>query len=910
MYRSWISVCLFLPAILTAQQPCPTGVRVEGDVLDPSGAMVPAARIKAANRVSSVSDQMGRFVLQCIPAGSAIEVSATGFNTASATATGAVGEVVHVTVTLSLANIDSVIQVDADTAALDDTNGAGTISLNTKEIEQLPDDPDDLLAELQMMAASSGGDPSTVVITVNGFQNASAMPPKASIASIRINPDIFSSEYQAPQWHGGRIEITTKPGADIFHGALFFTDSNPAFNARDPFSLTSTPAGKHRYGVELTGPIRHNRADFAMALEKRDIDEFNVVNAITLDSNFNQVPLHDAVEALQHLWIGSLSANWQMTPKDTATLAFSSNVNSLGNQGIGGLTLSTAGYSNLISEYDLRFNNTQTLSANLLHETRVGYSWKRNEETPNSTEPSVQVAGYFTDGGSMGQDLNTRERDLEIDDSLMLTRGKHTLKVGAQSLGIFEHNYYPSNFNGTFVFGGGSAPVLDASNNPTGQTTTITAAEQYRRAQLSLPGGTPTTYQITTGNPLVSFTQWHLGLFAQDTIKVEPNLTLDAGLRYQLQTTPASFADFLARLGLSWSPDKKQRWVFHLRGGLFSGPTSLSIMTDVARLGSGRQQEMLIYSPRYTAPLTPVAGSTQINTIYNLFPHFRQDPAYQGSAVVEHDLPCHWHLEADYNLGGEWNNIREININAPEVASSTGVAPDPMTALSAPRPGPPNVNIYQYQDYGHARGWWIASTLTQHSSKWLNSQIVYWYVDFRANSMTPQSTYSSQGESARPDWMRRDGLSVNEVITLPRRIEFSSYFNWQPGTPYNITTGTDANGDGTFNDRPSFATVPGAGVYSTRYGLLTTNTVNGDVPYNLGRLPQIIQFSANLSKAFQLNRANKDSPRLLTFNVRAANVLNQTRVTAVGTVVSSPTHGQALTAEEARRVELGARFSF
>ena len=161
-----------------------------------------------------------------------------------------------------------------------------------------------------------------------------------------------------------------------------------------------------------------------------------------------------------------------------------------------------------------------------------------------------------------------------------------------------------------------------------------------------------------------------------------------------------------------------------------------------------------------------------------------------------------------------------------------------------------------------------------------------------------------------PDSSLYDMTNHNQVVTLPHKVEFSSYFNWQPGIPYDIITGTDANGDGTFNDRPSFTTVPGPGVYSTRFGLLSTNAVNGDVPYNLGRLPYLIQFGANLSKAFQLNPANKDNPRLLTFNIRAANVMNQTRVTAVGTVVSSPNFGQAITAEDGRRIELGARFSF
>jgi hypothetical protein len=97
--------------------------------------------------------------------------------------------------------------------------------------------------------------------------NPSALPPKSSIASIRINPDLFSAKYQRPPFSGGVIEITTKPGADTFHGAAFFTNSDGIFNATDPFSVTATPAGRRRYGFELNGPIISKKSGFSLALE-------------------------------------------------------------------------------------------------------------------------------------------------------------------------------------------------------------------------------------------------------------------------------------------------------------------------------------------------------------------------------------------------------------------------------------------------------------------------------------------------------------------------------------------------------------------------------------------------------------------------------------------------------------------
>ena len=904
-----------LPSAALAQQPCPTGIHIEGRVTDPTGAVIPGAEVRAANSETATTDPAGHFVLPCLPVGADnLTVQAQGFTSTTATGGKQVGESVNLKLQLAMAQVEQNIQVTADDPnSMDPDHGANTTVLNSQAVARLPDDPDDLLRQLQVLAAGDGGDPSTAMITVDGFQNASALPPKSSIASIRVNPDLFSSQYYFPPFDGGLIEIFTKPGADSFHGALFYTDSAGAFNATDPFSVSATPASKQRYGFELSGPIVPKKAGFALALEKRDINEFNVVNATTLDANGNPAPFLQTVAAPQRLWVASARGDWQATPKDVAVLSYSANVNNLGNQGVGGLVLPEAGYGSLAAEYDLRLSNTLTLSPNLLHETRIGYSWKRTQQTPNSTDPSLQVAGYFTGGGATSQDLNDRERDLEIDDDVMITHGKHSIKLGAQSLAIFLHDHNPDTFNGAYVFGGGSAPVLDANNKPTGETTTISGIEQYRRALLDLPGGSPTAYQLTSGNPLVPLTQWRAAFYAQDDIKLTPRLTASGGLRYQFQTTPGSFLNFGQRLSLSWSPDKKQTWVLRGRGGLFHNtPASPTYAEEVYRLNGIRQTQTTVYSPSYTDPTTSVPGSIAVSTV-NQFPSsLSQNSTFAGLVSVEHDFPRHWHTEAHFYWGEDWNNVFQRNINAPLVPSSVGTPPDPIAALMAPRPIAPNENIFQYQNAGHLAGNVVSFHVMQSSYKRFTISAHYRHMNFKSDShdgVGPQSSYTDAGESARVDWLRFNGASVFGNLILPWKIDLSTEFDAYQGAPYNITTGTDNNGDGEFNDRPAYATAPGAGVYSTPFGLLTTNTVNGDVPRNIGTMPGTIHLDANLSRIFQLNAKNADHPRTITFNARSANLLNHTNVTAVGTVLS-PTVGQPIAAEAARRIEVGARFTF
>jgi hypothetical protein len=176
-------------------------------------------------------------------------------------------------------------------------------------------------------------------------------------------------------------------------------------------------------------------------------------------------------------------------------------------------------------------------------------------------------------------------------------------------------------------------------------------------------------------------------------------------------------------------------------------------------------------------------------------------------------------------------------------------------------------------------------------------------------SMSPQSSYSNLGETGPEEWASRNTISFNGNVILPFRIEAATAFDARQGHPYNITTGTDNNGDGVFTDRPAYATATGPGVYATRFGLLTTNTVNGNVSANIGTMPGAIHLDVNLSRAFNLGAKNKDQPRMLTFSARSANLLNHTNVTAVNSVLSSSL-GQSVAAETARRMELGARFSF
>jgi hypothetical protein len=899
--------CIFLCAVLSAggeivAQTC----AVSGTVLDPSGAAVVGANVQlqATSPEQTTTDQHGGFVFHCVRNNPyQLTVHAEGFAESKISGKGPANLTVH----LRIADVHTDIEVGENSGvSVDADHGAGTHTLTAQDLQGMADDPDDFKRQLQVLAASSGGAPGQAIITVDGFQNGSTLPPKSSIASIRVNPDMFSAEYDRPPYQGGRVEIFTKPGRDALHGALFFTDSDSAFNATDPFALSATPAGKRRYGFELGGPVRKQKSDFFLALERRDINEFNVVNAVVLNNQGEETPLIENVSAPQRLWIGSVRTDWQLTPKNMLAATYSANVNNSDNVGSGGLVLPEAGYNNTVSEQDLRLTDVFTLSPTLLHETHLGFTWKSTTDVPLSTTPSLQVAGAFTGGGATAGYLQNRERDLEVDDDVLWSHHKHSVKIGVASLGIMVHDFDPDTFNGAFVFGGGLAPALDNS----GQQTAISGLEQYRRTLLSLPGGVPTTYNITQGEPLVPFTQWRVALFAQDQWSVRPNLSLALGLRYALQTSPDSFGNLVPRIGIAWSPDHKQRWVIHARGGLFSSPVMPDVTTEAYRLNGVRQTETLLYSPSFTQPLVPTPSTIAVSTTRQFAANLGQTWSFQSQLGVEHELPQHWHAQANFFDAQAWSTLRSRNINAPLVNDST------TNPLLAPRPIAPGRNIFQFEQTGHLHGQVVFVGVDQHSYKRFGIFVGYLFFNLKTDADTatlfPQSSYSDRGETARASWESTHRLFAIGQLNLPAKLSLTSQFDASSGDPYNPITGFDNNGDGVFNDRPSLTTQQGTGTYQTPFGLLNITGINGSLDRNAGTMPALIHLDSNLSRTFELHShgLSADRHQTITLNARSANLLNHTNVTTMGSVVGSPTFAQPLAAEAARRVEFGIRYTF
>lgn len=889
---------------LMAQTSC-SGHQLAGRVQDSTDAVIPDARVILDGTETVQGGDTGRFQFPCIRAGQHhLSISATSFATAEVKVRVPQPKE-ELTVILKPATVTTSVRISGDstTEAAATANGSSrTISGN--DLSTLADDPDDLLRELQQLAATGGGLAANTTVTVDGFQSSSPLPPKSSIAYIQVNPDLFSAEYRQPPFDGGRVEVYTKPGQSTYHGALFITNGSPWMNARDPFSNSKAALGKQRYGFELTGPVRQKDSDFSLTLENRTIDNYAVVNAITLNDEGEQQSTVVNVATPQQLWLPTARLDWQLGNKNTFVASYSGNVNELSNVGVGGLALPDTGYDSETYDHALRLMNITTASAKVMREARVAFDWRGETDTPTSTAPQVQVAGAFTSGGATLGAQRLRNFEIEVDDDAIISTSKHLLKFGTQFKLYNIHDQLTTYFNGLYVFGGGSAPVLDANGNPIpGQTEIITGLEQYRRAEFSLAGGTPTAFTNVVGTPSVNFIQARNAVYIQDTWKPRANLQVVMGFRYFLQNAPVLLNGATPRLGFAWSPDEKATWQFHGHAGLFTGEFAQESYAELQREDGIHRITSTVYNPTYGDPFD--AGSTPIHSLRETAPYLQNITFAIENIGGSHTFPHGWNVKADAYWGRIWNYTRTQNINSPLNDSPTG-----------PRPGAPDLNVLQTNNSGQGGANIEFLSLEQHSFKRVQFFVGAVRINLKDDTndnlfFTPQSSRTNAGEFTSRTGQGEWQLFGNGTLTLPEKVQVSTDLGSQSAAPYNITTGFDNNGDGNFNDRPQYAAPSDPNAIPTQFGLLVASGGAGVFPRNAGRTSWTIHLDTNIERSFRLNRGSKSTRvQTLTANVRSSNVLNHLNTTSVGGVLGSPLFGVPYAADSGRRIEGGLRYSF
>ncbi|HEY0760047.1 MAG TPA: TonB-dependent receptor [Acidisarcina sp.] len=303
-----LSLLLFVAVLATASL-CSAQTfrgRINGNVTDQSGSVIPGAQVQALetatnNSLKTVTSSAGEFVFTEIPLGDyTITVSAAGFS--SETVKGVtVGASAPYTlpVKLSIASAGQTIEVTADAITLDTVTDTQSTVLPERVVQNLPNSARDftqMLAQAPGFAGfSTGGGAGNA--SVNGTRSNSVnwqiegtdnndlwwnIPAVnqggvSAIAGVILPIDAienFSFETSGDTGigrnPGGTANLTIKSGTNSLHGSAYYFNHNEALQATNPFS-TSKPATRNQnYGFSVGAPIWRDKLFFFIAGEHQN----------------------------------------------------------------------------------------------------------------------------------------------------------------------------------------------------------------------------------------------------------------------------------------------------------------------------------------------------------------------------------------------------------------------------------------------------------------------------------------------------------------------------------------------------------------------------------------------------------------------------------------------------------------
>jgi hypothetical protein len=819
-----------------------------------------------------------------------VRASGKGFASADAAVELKAGQRESLDLTLKVTIEEQKVTVATATALSTDANAnANQIVIGAKELDGLPDDPDELAAALQALAGPSLG-PNGGQIVVDGFSGGT-LPSKLSIREVRTNQNPFAAENDLPL---GRIDVFTRPGTDKLRGSAFLNFNDESFNSRNPFAAHRAPYQVRQFGGNISGPLAANKASYFVDFERREVNDNELLTATILDSNLSRLTIADGVLTPRRFINFSARVDYAFNPRHTMIVRYSFLHSNLANNGVGGFSLPERGYDALSDSHNIRIGETAILSPRTISETLFQFTRSRNEQLGDSSRPALVVSGSFIGGGSqVGHSINTDQR-WELQNYTAVQKGQHLYKVGGRLRGVRVDNISPSNFGGQYVFTGGEAPQLDANNNAIpGTAIAVDSLERYRRTllfqrqgltatEIRARGGGAAQFSINTGNPEASVSQFDISVYGQDDWRIRPNLTLSYGLRYEYQTNTVSPFNFAPRAAIAWSPGASDpahpaKSVIRAGFGVFYNRFNETATLQARRFNGTNEQQFIlrenslfnssgqlvlpVSTPLDAFPnLPPIAGlataSRQIT--YRVAPDLTTPAIYSSGVQIERQLPYKFVMVAGVFHVQIQHSIRLRDINAPLPGSITTALPEGIRPLG--KVG----DVYQFESSGRFNQNQIYLAFNNRFSRNIsffgNYSLGHYRNDTDGFRNFPANSYDVRGEYGRAAVDTRHRFSFGGSWSTPWwGVSLSPFILASSGGPFNITTGTDTNGDGQFTERPSFAaagvTCSGpskpTNVICTPFGNFNLQPAVGEqlIPRNFGTSPAYFLVNLTMSKS-------------------------------------------------------------
>lgn len=856
----WLFALMATPLLVPGgfAQGTTTSAKLSGVVRDPTGALVPGAKVQleragGAVIASATTDDSGRFQLaQPLSGDYELVVVCPGFSPVDRALHVAQTPLSPLSLTMKLADVADSVTVNAedmDVAAPDANKDAATISAD--DVKNLPIFDGDIVGALApFLDAGVAGEGGTTLM-VDGVESNSLAVAASAIQSVTTNEDPYSAEYRQPG--RGQVEIITKGTADRFHGEASFTYRNSALNGTNYFATVKPSEDRRLYEGYLTGPIKPLRDTaflFSMSRKERNVD--TQVLATTLPTVMPEQNVPTPTRTTQI----TMKVSRQYNDHHSAYALYTFEDDGGVNQNVGALVQASAGYKDNDFDQHLTYHDDLTVSPTILNQLTLHYERDYQSSISTNKVPQIIVNGVATFGGAQLDAVYT-ENNPTITDQVSWSFSKHLpqqMKFGIQLPNLGRRVWVDmTNRQGTYTFANAAA----------------------------FAAATPSSFSIQQGQERFETLFAQPSAFFLDQMQVTPRLTVTPGLRYDFQNTLSNTKDgFLPRLSIAYLADKAHALVVRVGGGFYIRRVGVNIGQQLARYQNAAERNLLLTTNLCYPDINAC------NTLANDPPSlFRYQPDVQApqqgyfGLSVERQVTKNSTVSLGYNGYRGWHALRSVDINAPL---------PPFT--SAARPNPAFAQVLQLQSEGYQKTDGMTLSYRGRVRNILSGFLQYTWQHADSNTefstFQPQNQYAPNDEWSRSEFDQRQRLSLFATLYPDKPVTLGiGFFNNTP-PPYTITTGTDVYQTGIFNARPTG--VP-------------RNSLNGgsfqDVQLRLGYTRK-------------LHPGTKGDDSALAFSISSFNTLNRANFETYDGVQGSPDFRQPTTAADPRRLQLQVGYSF
>jgi hypothetical protein len=458
-------------------------------------------------------------------------------------------------------------------------------------------------------------------VTVDGADNINtatgsqrATPSQEAVSEFRVVNNSFAAEYGRAL--GGIVNIVTKSGSNDVHGSLYEYFMNTKLNAEPLLAASGFDAFRqNQFGGTLGGPLRKDKAFYFLNYEgqrRAQSPQFpgllvaNIGAINVLKASLGIAPENLNVLKTADVDNGFAKLDYQLNARNRISARYSiqdaNNRNMLVGETLdgGGVGAPSSGRNGTLRDQDLVGALTTSFSDNKVNSVLVQWARRNYGFAGVTGQPNLDVPNLLLFGHNFGAFDRYNETRIQGSDTFSVVKGKHYAKFGFDTNYVRNFVIWPGFTPARIIF-----PSLDdmlASSKPNWGTAPCPPplvglvapclAAFFWGAPIG-PGpfnpnaaspSVPTTWanaflDSQAQNFFVHVNHSYFGFFAQDQFRLTPKLTVNYGLRYDVEAGLDFFVNgdhnnFQPRVGLAYSPDSKT--VIRAGYGIFNDKYSLT----------------------------------------------------------------------------------------------------------------------------------------------------------------------------------------------------------------------------------------------------------------------------------------------------------------------------------------------